>query len=187
MGDEPQELGEPELAAVVREIDEMGDCPFPAEYFTAMSSRPDLAAAVWRFTKLLLSEGQLPRSITRLMMSAISAEADCRSCAPSQTLTFGVLGLSGEEVAACRPDVGGHTDLHRTTLEFATKAAADPQSITDEDVGRLSGLGMGEGELIEAAMVVALTKLMNTWVDAYSVGSDGQDPGEVTPCHASHG
>ena len=70
------------------------------------------------------------------------------------------------------PDAEDPSDpagLHRRIIAFATKAAAQPQAVTDEEVQRLRASGLTEGELIELALLVAFAKLMNTWADVSSV------------------
>jgi alkylhydroperoxidase family enzyme len=58
---------------------------------------------------------------------------------------------------------------------FALKAAQDANSVTDKDVSELRELGLGDGEFVEVAITVALTRLLNTWATASGIPVDGQE------------
>lgn len=152
----------------------IGGCLLPAAHRAALSRRPDLAQAISAYADSLSSAGQLPPSIGRLVIAAIAKHVDCHTCPSTMDQNLAALGLDATVLDRLAPDLedpADPTDLHRRIIAFATKAAAKPQSVTDEDVQRLRAAGLTEGELIELVLLVAFSKLMNTWADVSSVAS----------------
>lgn len=159
---------------IVERIEAMGDCPLPAEHFAALSRRPDLAHAIWDYARKLLTAGQLPHSIGRLVIAAIAKRVDCHTCPSTMDQNLAALGLDVTVLDGLEPDADDPSDpadLRRRIIAFATKAAAQPKAVTDDEVQGLRTAGLTEGELIELALLVAFSKLMNTWADVSSVAS----------------
>ncbi|MDG2114059.1 MAG: hypothetical protein P8N02_15770 [Actinomycetota bacterium] len=52
------------------------------------------------------------------------------------------------------------------------RVSARPAITTDADIAELQRLGAKPGELVEVAIVIALTRLMNTWFDAVELDTD---------------
>lgn len=159
----------------------MGDCLLPAAHLVALSRRPDLARAVSDYADNFLTSGQLPPSIGRLAVAAIAKRVDCHTCPSTMDQNLAALGLDVAVLDRLEPDLdhpSDPTDLHRRIISLATKAAAEPQSVTDEDVERVRAAGLTEGELIELALLVAFSKLMITWADVSSVAASLEGEGE---------
>ena len=165
----PSELNasDPVLNDVYREVYEVMDRPVPPNFYTAMSARPDLNAATWQL-------GQLPPSVTWLAVAAISLRAGCDYCEVTYGRALETMGMDRAMVESCLtdPDDPKLSPLHREIIRFALKAGDEPNAIEDCDVQKLRELGVNDGELVEVALVVAFTKLINTWAGATAIPLD---------------
>ena len=168
---------DPFLVGVYQDICEVTGSPAPASLYTAMAVRPDLVAATWDLVKVLFVEGQLPPVVTQFMVTAMSIEAGCRYCEVAHSQALESLGIEKNTVQRCLANLDDMavSDLHRAIISFSVKASKDPTSITDADVDHLRSLGISDEELVEVAIVVALTKLLNTWADTVALPIEGQN------------
>ena len=179
-----------ESAVVTDTLDEaIGDCPLPLDQFLALSARPDLAKATWDFARIVLAEGQLPPTVSRLVVAAIALHTGCDSCPSTAEQCLASLGLDpasldglisppspdpsseADALGALDAGGGGAAALPRSILSFATKAGADPLAVTDDDVRSLGEAGLADGELVELALTIAFAKLMNTWADVAAMAA----------------
>jgi len=60
-------------------------------------------------------------------------------------------------------------------VEFAAKTAANPKSICDKDFKSLRGYGLSNGEIIEVAMIAALTNFLNARAEVSGILTDREE------------
>ena len=65
--------------------------------------------------------------------------------------------------------------VQRAVVEFAAKTAANPESICDEDFKSLRGYGLGNGEIIEVAMIAAFTYFLNARAEVSGILTDREE------------
>lgn len=164
----------PVLASLYREASDMLGTTKPPNLLRSMAIRPDLAEAVWGLTKQLLVEGRLPASLSQMIVLIVSAQYGCRYCALAHQRALEALGIDGQIIERCvaDPATAPIPDLHREILLFAKNAAGDPGAVLDRDIQSLRDHGLADGEIVEVAMIVAQTKLLNTWAEATAIPAD---------------
>ena len=160
------------LAEAYSEICEVMGVSEPTALFTALSSRPDLTVATWNLFKLLIAKGQLPPSVTQLILLTISARANCAYCEQAHRRALESMGIDSATIDQCLKDPANARvpELHAKIIQFALKAARSPNDITDDEVEKLRHDGLTDGELAETAILVATTRFLNTIAEALEVG-----------------
>ena len=168
--------GHSELKPLYDEIVEAGFSAnnHPLNFFTDQSSRPDILQATWKLTKALLVEGLLPASVKEMIMIMVSKNNHCRYCEVTHGNSLQTLGVSQEEIDSCMldPELKQIASPHRELLTFALQSAANPKSVTEDDVEALRKLGLSDQEIMETVMVAAYANFVNTWADAGQVDLD---------------
>lgn len=175
------EPGSP-LAVAYSEICEVMGVTEPSGLFTAMSSRPDLAVAIWGLLKLLITKGQLPPSVTQLILLCVSAQTGCQYCEATHRRALESMGIDNATIEQCLRDPSNATlpELHAKTVQFTLKAAREPTDVTDEQINQLRHDGLTDGELAEAVIVVATARLLSTVADALALRDGDSAGGQAT-------
>jgi alkylhydroperoxidase family enzyme len=65
--------------------------------------------------------------------------------------------------------------VQRVVVEFAAKTAANPKSISDEDLKSLRGHGLSNGEVIDVAMIAAFANFLNAWAEVSGIFTDREE------------
>jgi len=169
---------EEERADLEDQYEDMLACGFgasePINWFTSQGIRPDLMKLNWALSKGILVEGQLPPTLTQMIVLTISRHNSCRYCSVTHSRALESMGVPEQVIEACVAD-SEFSDLESPqceVLRFAVKAARDPNSITDEDTQTLRDAGLQEGEILEIFMLIGFTKYINTWADLSGVAVD---------------
>jgi uncharacterized peroxidase-related enzyme len=163
---------DPAVKAVYDEVEAAGFSPVP-NWFSSMSARPDLMATSLHLGKALMLEGQLPPSISQMVVIAVSAQNKCQYCTVAHSAQARMVGVPDDVVSGLAGlDLALLAPVDRALVSFALKAAKDPNSIEQADVDGLREQGFSDGELMELIMLVGYTHLINTWSDASAIETD---------------
>ena len=149
---------------------------YPINWFTSQSIRPDILKSTWALTKGILVEGQLPATVRQMIAMAISKQNSCRYCEVTHTGALGAMGVPQEQIISCAsdPEMADVPSPHREIIQFAIKAAGNPNSITTADYETLREVGVTNEEIMEAGMMAAFTNFINTWADLSGIPVDGE-------------
>ena len=139
----------------------------PINWFTSQGLRPDIIEGSWGLVKSILARGELPASLKQMIALSISVQNNCRYCSVVHTHALESMGVPQDEIKNCikDSDFGQMPPMHRAVLKFCSKAAADPNSITDDDFQNLRECGLNDKEITETVMMVSFTKFINSWAD----------------------
>jgi uncharacterized peroxidase-related enzyme len=164
---------DPAVKAVYDEVEAAGFSPVP-NWFTSMSSRPDLMAMNFQLSQSLLMNGQLPPSIGQMVVLAVSVQNKCKYCTVAHSAQARMVGVPDDVVAGLADglDLAKLAPVDRTLVSFALKAARDPNSVEQADVDQLREQGLSDGEIMELIMLVGYTHLINTWSDVSAIETD---------------
>jgi len=167
-----------ELQDLYQEIIDFGfGNEFPINWFTSQTSRPDILKSTWNLTKNVLIQGLLPASVKQMIAMSISKQNSCRYCEVTHTGALSAMGVPKEQIISCAsdPDLLEIPSPHREIIQFAVKAAGDPNSIVPADYDKLKEIGFTKEEILEAGMMAAFTNFINTWADLSGIPLD-QEP-----------
>ena len=177
-----QHLKNPEgnatLEALYREVTEAGfvgrDPGTPNNLVTSLAGRPDLLAATWELFKRLLLGGMLPPTVKEMILMAIAAQNNCRYCSVAHTKALEAMGVPPDVIRSCAsdPELSHVPPPQRAMIKFGLKTARDPKSVTDDDFRTLRDSGMGDGEIMEVALLAACGNLLDTWADVSGIALD---------------
>ncbi|ETX02831.1 MAG: hypothetical protein ETSY1_02140 [Candidatus Entotheonella factor] len=149
----------------------------PINWFTAQGGRPDLLEGTWGLVKSILIEGTLPATVKQMIAMTISMQNNCRYCSVTHTHALEAMGVPKTVIDTCAtdPDLSQIPQLHRAILQFALKAAREPNAISDEDIRALKAHDLKDGEIMEVAMMAAFMNFINTWADVSGITVDGEE------------
>ncbi len=168
----------PQLRELYQEIVASGfGSEVPINWFTAQGSRPDLLEGTWTLVKRILLEGTLPAIVKQMIAMTVSAQNNCRYCSVTHTRALEAMGVPKSVIDTCTtdPDLSQIPQPHRAILQFALKAAREPNAMTDDDFCRLRENDLTDGEIMEIAMMAAFMNFINTWADVSDIMVDGEE------------
>lgn len=164
------------LAAIYAQMQAAGLAnPYPINYFTAQSTRPDILEASWGLVKAVLLSGLLPHTLKEMIILAISAQNHCRYCIAIHRQSLAQLGVPHDVIQSCSsdPEFKDLPAAQRNILHFALKAARSPLALSDGDFHALYDQNMSSEEILEVLMVVSFTQFLNSFADASGIVVDG--------------
>lgn len=139
----------------------------PINWLTSQSSRPDILAATWEFSKGMLLQGELPMMVKQMIATAIAARNNCNYCQDLHGNTLSMLGVSKAVISSCvsDPELAEVQQPHRAILQFAIKVSQTPAKIDAEDMQELKTQGLTKSEILEIMALSAYCNFINTWAD----------------------
>lgn len=165
----------PELAALYEDMVRQGfGDTVPINWLTSQSTRPDILAGTWRFSKGILLQGRLPATVKQMIAATIAAQNNCYYCNRLHSNTLSMLGVSEEIIESCvnDPDLAEVRQPHRAILQFALKTARAPASITEDDYRALREYSINDEEILEIIAIVAYCNFINTWADVSGIQAE---------------
>ena len=122
-------------------------------------------------------QGELAPTLKQMIIVRVSTNNDCRYCRVIHTDALEALGVPAEVVDTLTTDVNPTKlpPVQRAVVEFAAKAAANPQSVSDQDFKTLWGYGLSSGEIIEVAMIAAFANFLNAWAEVSGILADDEE------------
>lgn len=151
----------------------------PINWLSSQSSRPDILAGTWEFSKGMLLQGELPMVVKQMIAATIAARNDCNYCRELHGNTLSMLGVSEELITSCvtDPSLAAIQQPHRSILHFAVKVSQTPESIDADDLQELKTLGITRSEILEIIALSAYCNFINTWADISCIRIEGE--GEI--------
>ena len=173
----PDPSANPEVEELYRAIVDAGmGSETPISWFQVQSGRPDILEATWKLVRGLLLEGELPGTLKHMILIRIAADHGCRYCRVLHSNVLEAMGVPAEVIDSVTTDVNPAKlpPVQRAIVEFAVKAAADPQSVSEDDFRTLRANGLGQGEIIEATMIAALANFLDSWAEVSGILPPGE-------------
>ncbi len=154
----------------------------PINWLTSQSSRPDILAGTWEFSKGMLLAGELPTILKQMVATTISSRNNCDYCRTLHGNTLRMLGVPEEIVASCvtDPELQEVQEPHRTILKFAARVARDPGRVAADELEKLKAQGITKSEILEIVALAAFCNFINTWADLSRIGADDQGSANET-------
>lgn len=156
------------LAALYQDMLENGfGDEAPINWLTSQSSRPDILAGTWEFSKGMLLQGELPMMVKQMIAATIAARNDCNYCQELHGNTLIMLGVSKALVSSCvsDPELTEVPQPHRAILQFAIKVSRNPGKVNTEDIKEMQARGLTKSEILEVMALSAYCNFINTWAD----------------------
>lgn len=149
----------------------------PIHWLTSQSSRPDILAGTWAFSKGMLLQGELPMMVKQMIATTISARNNCNYCQDLHGNTLSMLGVSQAVVASCvsDPELAEVTQPQRAILQFAVKVSQHPAEIGGEDFQALRDHGVTQSEMLEIMALSAYCNFINTWADISCIRPESEN------------
>jgi uncharacterized peroxidase-related enzyme len=172
-----QSLPPPDLVALYEEIVAAGfGAERPLNFFTALAVRPDILDATWDLTRTVLVDGRLPNAVKQMIALSVSHQNACRYCSVVHRGALESAGVDPRIIDSCTsdPDTRLLAEPHRGIVQFALKAAREPDAVDDEDFQRLRDHGLADEEIIEILMMAGFTTFINTWADISGIPLDSE-------------
>ena len=139
----------------------------PINWLSSQSSRPDILAGTWEFSKGMLLQGELPMLVKQMVATTISARNNCDYCRILHGNTLRMLGVSDDLISSCvtDPSLQVVQQPHKAILEFEVKVARTPDEIDAGDIEELKSQGITHSEMLEVIALAAFCNFINTWAD----------------------
>ena len=169
---------DPDLEPIYEEIVDHGfGEERPVNWFVSQSMRRDILATTWALGKGLILQGVLPATVKQLIVVAVYTSNNCRYCRVTHSKALEALGVPHGVVEGITSnlDLTKLVPQQRAIVEFALRTSSSPKSITDEEFGVLHDFGLNDGEIMEAAMIAAVTNFINTWSEVSGIEVDGEE------------
>lgn len=139
----------------------------PINWLTSQSSRPDILAGTWEFSKGMLLQGELPMMVKQMIAATIAARNNCIYCQELHGNTLTMLGVPQSLIVSCvsDPELAEVQQPHRAILQFAVKVSQTPAKVDGDDLQELRAQGVTESEILEIMALSAYCNFINTWAD----------------------
>lgn len=163
-----------DVARIYAEIKRDMQLPIVPNIMKALAVSPAALAMHWDFTRSFYQNTTLPRSVTSMILFTIAEKANCQYCSSSHELTCRTLGVDEETLRALAEDLVNVSPRRlQAIIEFALKAAEDPQGLVAEDYERLRYQGVTEEEMVEIILIAAIGKYSDIMADALKIEVEG--------------
>lgn len=139
----------------------------PINWLTSQSSRPDILAGTWEFSKGMLLQGELPMMVKQMIATTIAARNNCKYCQDLHGNTLSMLGVSKALITSCvsDPTLAEVQQPHRAILQFAVKISQTPGKVDADDLLQMRAQGLTKSEILEIMALSAYCNFINTWAD----------------------
>lgn len=139
----------------------------PSVMSTTLAMRPDIFSAIMAAGKPILFEGALPVSVKQMIVMIIGNHRNCRFCTDAHKAMLEAMGIEDALIESCieDPDMKLVPPTYRQILQFALRAAEDPDNISDQQFELLRDSGLNDEEILEAAMVASFANFLVTWTE----------------------
>jgi uncharacterized peroxidase-related enzyme len=159
-----------EVARIYAEVKRDLQLPIVPNAMKVLAVSPAALAMYWDFTRSTSQHATLPQSLTSMILYTIAKTGGCEYCSAAHELTCRTLGVDEETLGALVEDLDNVSPQRiRVIIEFALKAAQNPQSLVAEDYERVREQGVTDEELVEIIMVAARGKYLDTLADALKI------------------
>jgi alkylhydroperoxidase family enzyme len=102
-----------------------------------------------------------------MILFTIAERNRCQYCSATNELTCRTLGVDEETLQALVNDLGSVSpERLKAIIEFAVKAAKQPQDLGESDYEKVRDQGLSDAELVEIIFLAAIGNLNDTLADA---------------------
>jgi alkylhydroperoxidase family enzyme len=147
-------------------------------WLKSMGHNGALARAYWERAKGTLFNGRVPLPLKEMIVFVVSSKNGARYC--SACHAHNVLNLDkalsfGDLQSFLRSDFGTRLPpYYQSVVRFATKVAADPNDVADEDFEELMNEGFSKTEICEILAVIDMTCMFNVYTSSLRLDLDPQ-------------
>lgn len=156
----------PQVRELYDEIMKTLHMPFVLNWFKCQGSNATLLKGNWTKLKSTFLEGKVPNILKQLIIYNASSERGCEYCAHVHRILANSMSslISTDNHFRVADDVNSPVlaDSYKTAIKIVTKAAITPESLTDEDFGKLTADGFTEEEIQELMAQADLVNMLNT-------------------------
>lgn len=147
---------------------------FVPEFVQAFSHHPEAYQAWVGLIETLYSGMDRRRCELATLAAARTMKSTCCTIAHGKALRDQF--FSSSQVIQIMRDHrrAGLEDAEVAIMEFAEKAAADPSSVTQEDIDRLRDLGLSDRQIFDVAFAVAARAFLTTLIE--TLGAKAERP-----------
>ncbi len=156
------------------------------EHFTEEHGRPTLLRMMLAYSPPaqqamdgmyhpVMENGRLPRRLKESLVVAASQARECKYCAGGHSLFLvSEFGYDQDQVRAMRSGEGtaGWTPAELELVRVVRAAAADPDSVTPEDIAALHEAGWSDAEIVEGLVMASHAGWTNTIAQALHLEDD---------------
>jgi len=148
--------------------------PAPPNFILTQGHAANVARASWEAVRNILVDGEIPRWTKELIFVAVSVDRNCAYCAAAHIACCRMLHVNPDWLlAVARDRVREIPDAKmRDTLDFAVKAAREPQKLTPRDYAGLRAHGLSTQEIVEVIGMAAFAVYANIIADATAMRAD---------------
>ena len=172
----PEDAATGKVAEVYKRIREGFQIDFVPNFFKAQATNPDLLETTWdTVERILVKEGEVPRTLKELMFSAISRANSCAYCEAAHLAFCKVLGVDKttrdhviEDLESLRPV------RNREIIRFAIKAGSLPSQLEEADYQKLWDEGITDAELQEIIAMTSFATYANIIADSLKITVDDE-------------
>ncbi len=149
------------------------ELPFVPDLFKTAAHAPHVLAGTWALERNLFVNTSLPMPLAGMVLYAISAAKGCEYSRSAHYLTCRSLGVEDSTLRSLEGDLAAlEPPRTRAIVEFARKAALDPQALGRVDYDSVRQHGVGDRELVEIVGLAALGNYMDTLAQGLQVEVD---------------
>lgn len=168
----------PEVKAIYDETMRDMGLPFVLNWFKCQGSNATLLKGNWAKLKSTMLVGQVPFILKQLIIYNISKQKGCQYCAHAHGTIADSLShtLTGDKSIRLTNNL--ESDFipasYKVALSLVTRAALQPDSITDGDFEVLREEGYTHEEIQELMALADLTNMINTIADISGIRIDNE-------------
>ncbi|EMR01245.1 carboxymuconolactone decarboxylase family protein [Cesiribacter andamanensis] len=174
----PYAEASPEVKAIYDETMRDMGVPFVLNWFKCQGSNPTLLRGNWAKLKSTMLLGQVPFILKQLIIYNISKTKGCQYCAHAHGTIADSLSktLTGDDSIKLTQNLQSDyiPSSYKVALGIITRAALDPQSITEADFDELRDEGYADEEILELMALADLTNMINTIADLSGIRIDNE-------------
>ncbi len=136
----------------------------------AMAASQGMLTVHWTMFTTFWRMTTFPTSLLSMIFYTVAEVNHCKYCSAGNEMMCRQLGIDEDTLKALVNDLGSVSpDRLRAIINFALKAANNPQGLVPEDYDEVRAQGVTDEEIIELIFVAAIATLVDTLADALKV------------------
>jgi uncharacterized peroxidase-related enzyme len=164
-----------DVAEIFENVKRSLQMPYVPNMMKAMAISPTTLKV---YTDLMLSFYQhttLPQSLVSIIHFTVAEKSNCTYCTVGNELMCRTLGVDEDTLKAIAKDLGEvNPERIRIIIEFALKAALNPQELEPADYDAVRAQGITNEEIVEIILVAGMAVLADIMADGLKVELEKQ-------------
>jgi len=152
--------------------------PFVLNWFKCQGNNANLLLGNWMKLKSTLMMGNVPNVLKQLIIYNVSKERGCEYCTKAHGIfadsMSGTLNDQKNFKVTENLDSPIIPESYRTAIKVVTKAALNPESITEKEFIQLKNAGFNDNETQELMAQADLVNMLNTLADISGIKIDNE-------------